>query len=424
MNILLINHYAGSKYHGMEYRPYYLSREWVSMGHQVTIVAASESHLRGKNPQVEEEYVEEWLDGIRYIWLKTPTYEGNGVKRAFNMFSFIQKLYKYEKQIIEASHPQVVIASSTYPLDTYFAKAIAKKTGAKVIFEVHDLWPLSPMVLGGMPPWHPFIFIMQRGENYSMRNVDRVVSILPKANLHLVKHGMAPEKFTHIPNGVDVAEWEGTEPLPDEHARVIAGYKAQGYFLVGYAGSIGPANAMDTLIESAPGMQKEKVRFILVGKGPEKERLQQRAKELGLDNVIFLPPIAKATIPNFLRSMDALYIGAKKDPLYQYGVNPNKLIDYLMAGRPIIHGIEAGNDMVRDSGSGISIPAEDGDAIIRATKELMNMPKEELARMGARGRKYALENHDFKVLAKRFVDVMEELIAEGESYGKVLEKVL
>ena len=229
--------------------------------------AADQSHLRTVNPQVKEEYTEEWLDGIRYVWLQTPPYEGNGIKRAFNMFSFVGKLYKYKNQIIQVSQPDVVIASSTYPLDTYPAASIAKQTGAKLIFEVHDLWPLSPMVLGGMSPWHPFIFVMQRGENYSMKKVDQVVSILPKANLHLVEHGMKPEKFTHIPNGVDVAEWEGAnKPLPDEHSKIIADLKEQGYFLVGYAGSIGPANAMDTLIESAPRMKGQKVKFVLVGR--------------------------------------------------------------------------------------------------------------------------------------------------------------
>ncbi|HBI02599.1 MAG TPA: glycosyltransferase WbuB, partial [Paenibacillaceae bacterium] len=163
----------------------------------------------------------------------------------------------------------------------------------------------------------------------------------------------------------------------------------------------------DTLIESAPSLKNEKVKFFLVGKGPFKEGLEQRTRELNVDNVVFLPPIPKATIPDFLHHMDALYIGAKKDPLYKFGVNPNKLIDYLMAGRPIIHGVEAGNDMVKDSGSGISIPAENEEAIGAAVRELMSMPKEELEKMGANGRRYALANHDYKKLAQRFIDAMK-----------------
>ena len=92
MSILLINHYAGSVYHGMEFRPYYLSREWVKMGHEVNIVAASFSHLRQKNIEMQEEIKEEYIDGIRYVWLKTPAYSGNGIVRIKNILSFLEVL--------------------------------------------------------------------------------------------------------------------------------------------------------------------------------------------------------------------------------------------------------------------------------------------------------------------------------------------
>ena len=99
MKILLINHYAGSIYHGMEFRPYYLSKEWVKMGHEVVIVAASFSHLRQKNIEMTAEIKEENIDGIRYIWLKTPEYNGNGFGRIRNMLTFIRKLYSYLPKI-------------------------------------------------------------------------------------------------------------------------------------------------------------------------------------------------------------------------------------------------------------------------------------------------------------------------------------
>ena len=93
MNILLINHYAGSPEHGMEYRPYYLAREWVRLGHDVTIVAASFSHLRTREPQVNGKVTTEEIGGIRYIWLKTPPYPENGPERALNVFSFTHQLF-------------------------------------------------------------------------------------------------------------------------------------------------------------------------------------------------------------------------------------------------------------------------------------------------------------------------------------------
>src|SRR5579875_2060805 len=105
MNILLINHYAGSQYHGMEYRPYYLAKEWVKLGHKVTIIAASYSHLRSKQPQNIINYEVEFIDGIQYIWLKTPSYIGNGLGRIMNMANFISKLYRYKTKILKEISP-------------------------------------------------------------------------------------------------------------------------------------------------------------------------------------------------------------------------------------------------------------------------------------------------------------------------------
>ena len=143
MNILLINHYAGSPEMGMEFRPYYFAREWTKMGHQVTIIAGDFSHLRMKNPEVFRDFQRQDLDGIRYCWVKTGTYEGNGSKRALSMFRFVSKLWIHARQIVKSLKPDVVIASSTYPLDTYADQKIAKISGAKLIHEVHDMWPAT-----------------------------------------------------------------------------------------------------------------------------------------------------------------------------------------------------------------------------------------------------------------------------------------
>ena len=146
MNIILINHYAGSNRHGMEYRPYFMAKRWVQAGHQVTIVAASFSHLRSLNPDMEGKPTrEEMIDGVRYFWIRCPEYKGNGMGRIRNMLTFLAGLYRYQAQITAQGKPDAVIASSTYPLDIYPARHIAKKNGAKLIYEVHDLWPLSPM---------------------------------------------------------------------------------------------------------------------------------------------------------------------------------------------------------------------------------------------------------------------------------------
>ncbi|MEH7437945.1 glycosyltransferase family 4 protein [Neobacillus drentensis] len=409
MKILLINHYVGSNIHGMEYRPYYLAKEWVKNGHEVTMIGASFSHIRTVQPEVEKGWKEEFLDGIRYLWVKAPAYTGNGVKRTINMMVFVKEVYLKASQLAETYKPDVVIASSTYPLDIYPARKIANKAGAKLIFEVHDLWPLSPMELGNMSAKHPFIMVMQKGENDAYRYADMVVSLLPKADRHMFEHGLEPSKFRYLPNGIDVEQWESsTEKIPVEHEEIIQQLKKDGKFLIGYAGTHGIANALEYVIDAAELVRDEPVAFVLVGKGPERDNLIKRANEKKLTNIHFLPVINKKAIPDFLSKMDALYIGWRRSPLYRFGVSPNKLLDYLMAGRPIIHGIEAGNDLVAESSAGISIEPENPSEIASAVKKMRNYSKEALNEMGMNGKRFVVDTHDYRVLSQKFIDIMKE----------------
>ncbi|MCK5613580.1 glycosyltransferase, partial [Candidatus Pacearchaeota archaeon] len=146
MNILIVNHYAGSKTHGMEFRPYYFAQEWIKAGHNVTIIASSFSHLRFVQPKCSKKISIELIDNIKYVWLKTKPYQGNGFRRVLNMFSFTWQLWS---KSFPVEVPDVIIDSSTYPLTIFGSNKIAKRYGAKLIFEVHDLWPLTPMELGG-----------------------------------------------------------------------------------------------------------------------------------------------------------------------------------------------------------------------------------------------------------------------------------
>lgn len=407
MNILLINHYAGSPDMGMEYRPYYMAREWIKLGHNVTIVAASFSHLRSKQPHITSSLQEEDIDGIRYIWLKTPSYSGNGLGRVRNMLCFIWKLYRYLPRITKNLRPKAVIASSTYPLDIFPAYRLAKRFDAKLIFEVHDLWPLSPMELGQMSPHHPFIWVMQRGEDFACKHADRIISILPLANRHLETRGMAFEKFVHVPNGINIDEWKNNAvELPPEHQTFFKEH--QGSFFVGYAGSFGLANALHYLISAAPMLQDKKIVFVLIGQGAEKTNLIRLTKKLKVDNVFFLPTISKISIPLCLNNFDCLIMTARRSKLCQYGISLNKIFDYMMSGRPIINAIEAGNDPVKEAGCGLSVEAENPEAIAKGIVKIYNMTEEERRHMGEKGKKYVLEHNAYPVLAASFLQAINK----------------
>ncbi|MFS2204967.1 glycosyltransferase family 4 protein [Variovorax sp. Varisp36] len=403
MNILLVNHYAGSTRHGMEFRPFYLAREWVRAGHNVQIVAASYSHVRTIQPKLNDVALSENVEGIDYHWYNTPVYKGNGIGRVKNMLSFMWALWCDAKRLALEIKPDVVIASSTYPMDIWPVRRIAKFSGAKLVYEVHDLWPLSPMELGGMSRWHPFIVWVQMAEDYAYRCADKVISILPKTKEYMCARGMAPEKFAYVPNGVDEEEWAEPIDMPEDAKDCLRILRNKNLPLVGYAGTHGLANALDVLLDASTHL-KGRAELVLVGNGPERNALLQRVASEGLSNVTMLPAIPKKSIPRFLDAIDIAYIGWHPNPLYRFGISPNKLMDYMMAGKPIVHSVSAGNDPVADAACGFTVPPSDPRAIAEAVLKMVEMPKEERDFLGSKGREFILGKRIYSVLAKQFLE--------------------
>ncbi len=407
MRILLINHYAGSPQHGMEYRPYYLAREWLRQGHQVLILAASQSHVRSQQPRPGGETI----DGISYCWYETPAYQGNGLGRLRNIASFCRQVARDADILVQSFAPEVVIASSTYPMDIWPARRIARKAGAKLVYEVHDLWPLSPIELSGMSPRHPFALLCQKAENDAYRDADVVVSMLPKVQDHMAAHGLDLKKLHIVPNGIAPEEWEQPgEALAPELAAHLATLRAAGRKVLGYAGSMGLPNALDVLLDAArllknePGSQP--LAIVMVGGGHERERLAARVRDEGLSNVAMFPPVPKTQIPTLLAAFDIAYIGWQRTPIYRFGIAPNKLMDYMMAGRAVLHSVEAGNDPVFEAGAGLTVAAEDAVAVAAGARQLAALPDAARAAMGARGRAFVLAQHSYPVLARRFIDAL------------------
>jgi glycosyltransferase involved in cell wall biosynthesis len=326
--------------------------------------------------------------------------------RVANMLGFVLRLYRESRALARSEQPDVVIASSTYPLDIWPAHRIARLAGARLLFELHDLWPLSPMELGGYSRWHPFIMLLQAAENHACRHADAIVSILPKVREHLQSHGMAPHKLHIVPNGADPAEWLHDAPgpgLPPQVDDALAAARAGADCIVGYAGTHGLANALDNLLDAASLLRGKRIAFVLAGGGPEKRRLQARAEAMALSKVHFLDPVPKHQVPALLRRFDLAYIGWQRQPLYRFGIAPNKLIDYMMAARPVLHAVEAGNDPVAEAGCGLTLAPEDPHALAAAILRMAGKPAAEREAMGLRGQRYALDNLTYPVLGQRFL---------------------
>lgn len=406
MNIMIINHYAGSDKYGMEFRPYYMGRELVKQGHDVTVIAADCSHLRKENPQIEKSFTEEYIDGVRYVFVKTVKYKRNNLKRLFNVVGFLSKLRMNSRKIYQKYKPDVIIASSTYPYDMKAAKSIAKyNIDVRVCFEIHDIWPMSLIEIYKLSPKNPAMQHIQKAEIYAYENADCIISILPHVNRHIDELGFHNVNYVYIPNGVVLGE-ENEEDTNLEIKEHIQKLHDNHKFVVMYLGGFSKANALDDLMESHKYLDSN-IHIVMVGDGPLKEVYQKMIHENKIDNISLLPCVKKTQVNATLQLADALYIGAKKTPLYKYGVGMNKIFDYMLSKRPIIYGIEASNDVVAEAGCGITIKPENPRAIAEGAKDLSERMSEELVLMGEKGYQYVCKNHDYEKLAKRLAIVLQ-----------------
>ncbi|RBP20323.1 glycosyl transferase family 1 [Marinobacter pelagius] len=209
---------------------------------------------------------------------------------------------------------------------------------------------------------------------------------------------MDPRKFIWIPNGISVSAMNATEKLDSQVEAAIPGDQ----FVVGYAGTIGVANALDGLLSAAAKLQEySDIYFVLVGNGKEKERLLGRVETEHLTNVRILPAVPKAQVPSLLQKFDVCFIAWKDESLYRFGIGANKIPEYLFAGKPVIHSFTGGSDPIEEYEAGVTVPAENPDALAKGILELYQCSPEERAQMGQNGKRAALEHYDYVRLADR-----------------------
>lgn len=397
-SVWIINQYAGSPYHGMEYRHYYLAKSFIKKGYSVNIISGSYSHLFSNKPSVYENYTHDNIDGINYWWIKIPHYRKSiSIKRIWNMLMFMFKLRGFP--IGKLEKPVAIIVSSPSLFPIVVAKKWAKRFNAKLIFEVRDIWPLTLQELGNLSSYHPLIMLMRWFEKYAYSNADIVASLLPNAKEHFLSNGMQKEKFVYVPNGIDLDEMNTNEKV-DENILTFPKNK----FIVGFTGTLNISNSIDTLIRAAALVFKENahIHFVIVGSGDYETELKKLSN--GSTNITFIPAIKKVQIQSMLSHFDVLYLGVKKKEIYRYGISLNKLFDYLYAQKPIIYAINSGNKPVEEANCGISVEPENAQAVADAVLKLNYMTENERITLGKNGREYVLKNHTYDKIAQNLIN--------------------
>ncbi|HYG45239.1 MAG TPA: glycosyltransferase family 4 protein [Bordetella sp.] len=411
MNILILSHFAGSPEHGMVFRNYAMAREWVRQGHDVTIVASGYSHVRQRQPEFKGRVGSQLIDGVRYLWLWGPRYpQGGQLGRVASMAAYTLQCLLLPLPL--QAHYDVVIGSSPHPFTVYPAARLARRYGARLVFDIRDLWPLTPIHLGNASPRHPFIRLLQAAEDYGCRHADLVTAVPHNAEAYLQSRGLAPGRFLAIGNGA-LHDDTPSAPLPETHAALLHQLRERAAFILGYAGTLGTANSMEVAVD-ALARANPRVHLVMMGDGACRAALQQQAERLGCRHrVHFLAPVARRQVASFLAQVDAAYVGLHASPLYAYGASLTKLNDYMLASVPILYSVGDNNNPVEAARAGVCCPPGDPAAIGAAIDRLQAMPASSLRAMGAAGRQWCLAHHMVASQVRLILETLQQLPARA-----------
>lgn len=402
MNILVINQYASTPTYssGAGERFFYLAPYFQKEGMNIRVVSGGYNHLFVANPETPNLFNDEEVEGGLFTWVKMRQYnKASFVARFVSWIEFLIKLF-----FLRHKHkPDIVLVSSMSLFPIIYAFWLQFRFRVKVVLEVRDIWPLTPIELGGYGPRNPLMFLMLKLEKFAYRNSDILVSVLPDFSRH-VRNVLGKNKEAHwIPNAIP------DSMLPNMKEMRRDDY--QGKFVVIYTGALGIANTMDVAVEAAKLLKEhEDVLFLIVGEGPNKRELVDKVHCYQLRNVEFVGKVQKNEVATFLRKADVAFISWQDSRLYQFGVSANKYNDYMMAGLPIISASNIDSDPVVRAECGLRVAAGNAEAIKQAVLEMKQMSKEERQMLGKRGFNYVKANQVYSTIAKKYTKLLNELV--------------
>ncbi len=402
MHILLIHQAFAALDEPGGTRHHELARYLARRGHRVTIIASPVSYITGV-PSSLSPTLEAGGEGKITI-LRAPTYRAlhrSFVHRTLAFFSFMFSSFFTGLGVRDVD---LIWGTSPPIFQGWTAWLLARLKRVPFLFEVRDLWPYFAIAVGVLT--NPILIRMSEWlERFLYRGADRVMVNSPGFIAHV--EGRGARHVELVPNGADPSMFDPS----DDGDAFRKSHNLKGKFIVLYAGAHGLSNDLDVVLEAAHLLKDTPlVQIVLLGDGKEKPRLITRAAQMGLKNLTFLPPLPKRRMPEALAAADACLAILK--PLEAYKTTyPNKVFDYMAAGRPVVLAIDGViRRVVETAGCGIFVPPGEARALAEAIRALAADP-EQAREMGRKGRRYVERHFHRAALAEKLAALLEEMTA-------------
>ena len=401
MNILLIHQaFAGPNDAGGT-RHFELGRHVVRKGHAFTVIASPISYLTGVRRETGHNAREEEYDGVRV--LRSYVYSSLHRSYAWRVVSFVSFMFSSIWTALRAGPADLVIGTTPPIFQAVSAWIVAVLRRRPLLLEVRDLWPEFAIGMGVLR--NPLLIQFSlRLERFLYRRATHILVNSPAFRDHVIKKGVPERKVTLICNGVDPEMFN-----PEEKGeRVRKEWNADSAFIVAYAGALGAANDIPTLLRAARRLRdRSHIRFVLVGDGKERRNLQARAEEMALRNVIFAGTRSKSEMREILAASDACVAILQNIPMFAT-TYPNKVFDYMAAGRPTILAIDGViRDVIEKANGGVFVPPGDDKALADAIDWISSQP-DKVAAMGTAARNYVTKHFNRQAQAEQFIRLVEQ----------------
>ena len=371
MDILFISDNFPPEVNAPASRTFEHCREWVKAGCRVTVVTCAPNFPNGRVYEGYENrlFQEEVMDGIRVVrvWSYIAANEGFA-KRIMDYVSFMASTVAMSPRL---GTPDVIVATSPQFFSACAAFLISRIKSRPYVFELRDIWPESIKAVGAMKD-SMMIRALEKVEMFLYHKAAHIVSVTHSFKQALELRGVAGQKISVITNGVDLGRFKPMEKDP----ALVARYGLGGKFVAGYIGTHGMAHSLESVLEAADLIRHQDggdlFRFILLGNGARKEALMRQARDMGLNNVVFIDSVPKAEVVRYWSLLDVSIIHLRKTPLFTT-VIPSKLFECMGMGIPVLHGVMGESaKIVEKEGCGILFEPENSDALCRKLQLLKN----------------------------------------------------
>ena len=381
------------------------AKELKRQGHEVQVLTGFPNYPGGK---IYDGYKlklcqREEIEGISILRVPLyPNHDSSALKRIFNYISFafmaiLFGIFATKKaDVIYAYHPPLTVG-----IAAIFIKFFRR---TPIVYDIQDMWP-DTLKATGMLNNNKILNVIGSVCKLVYRSVDHIVVLCPGFKKMLIERTVPEHKISIIYNWCDEQGLTQAQPAKVEYQQLM-----QNRFNIVFAGNMGKAQALDTILDVAKKIQNiQDLQFVFVGGGTETERLKQRLTTENISNTVFIPRMPMAEVGGILKLSNLLLVHLKKDPLFEITV-PSKTQAYMAMGKPVLMAV-AGDaaDLIQRAECGCVATSEDVESIQQAILRIYHLSASEQLQMGLNARNYYLQKLSLEIGVRQFVEVFEKV---------------